>query len=361
MIIKLFLFWRIGLLITTYLGSLIFPKIANNAIGAIGPGKSFNYWKSWAQWDGGHFLTIAQNGYHFFTDYAFLPLYPFLVKSLNYLMGNVLLSGLVISSICLLIFLLIFFRLIESKYNQKIAFFTIAAFMLFPTSFFTVAFYSESLFLMLTGLCFYFLYKKNYLFAAIFCSFAALTRIVGIFLFISIIYTYFTQLNFNVKKLDRNIIFILISPLPLIAYSIYLALNGQSSIIYLTSERFWARGLTDPISTLISYIWSIFTYPQSLNFYFDFTLTIFFLTVLFLGRGKIPSSMWIFSVLVILAGISTGTLVSMPRYILASIGSFIILGKVFKDNIKLSTLIFSLSLIVQIILATLFISGYWVA
>lgn len=361
MIIKLFLFARLGLFILVYLGSLLFPKIANTAVGAVGPGKNFNYWLSWAQWDGGHYLKISNNGYHFFTDYVFMPLYPYLVKNLSYLTGNILLSGLLIANICFLIFIFILSNLVKSRYGPNIAFFTIATYLLFPTTFFTAALYSESLFLMLVCLCFYYLYKKNYLFAAFFCAFASATRLVGIFLFVSILYAYLADIKFNPRKVNRQFLFILVSPLFLITYTVYLADKFQFPFLFLTSERFWARGLTDPASTLISTAWSIFTGVKPLSFYFDFAITILFLATLILGRRKIPSSLWIYSTLVILAGISSGTLTSMPRYALASVGSFIILGKYFQTRIRLSLIVFALSIILQIILATLFINGHWIA
>lgn len=361
MIIKLFFYARIGLFVLTYLGSMLFPRIANTAQGAVGLGKNFNYWLSWAQWDGGHFSQIANNGYHFFTDYAFMPLYPFLIKIISYFTGNVLFAGLLLSNICFLIFIATLFKLAKLKFGPSVAFFTIITYLLFPTSFFTAAFYSESLFLMLVCLCFYFLYKKNYLFAAIFCAFASITRLVGIFLFISILYTYFTSINFNIKKINYHFLHILISPAILIVYSLYLYTRFSSPFLFLTGERFWARSITDPVSTLGAYTWSILTSPQSLNYYFDFLTTIFFLAVLILGRRKIPSAMWIYSALVILAGISSGSLVSMPRYVLASVGCFIIIGNYFKERIRFSLVCYTLSLILQIILATLFINGYWVA
>src|SRR3989338_7087953 len=100
MIVKIFLFWRIGLFLITYLGSQTFPLVANSGIGAIGPGKTFNFWASWAQWDGGHYLNIAKYGYPLNSDFAFFPVYPSLIRFITlFFQNNYLLSGLLVSNI----------------------------------------------------------------------------------------------------------------------------------------------------------------------------------------------------------------------------------------------------------------------
>src|SRR3989344_3647967 len=109
MILKIFLFWRFGLILVTYLGVLAIPLIANQGLGAVGESKSFSYLASWAQWDGGHYYQIAKAGYQTISDSAFFLLYPLLIRILKYLtFGNLIVSGLLISNIASLIFLIIF-------------------------------------------------------------------------------------------------------------------------------------------------------------------------------------------------------------------------------------------------------------
>src|SRR3989338_3345947 len=301
MIVKLFTFWRLGLFLVTYLGSLVLPKIENGGLGAIGKGHTLNFWTSWAQWDGGHYFGIAESGYLLFSDYAFFPLFPFLVRVVNLLLGNLILSGLIVSNIAFLIFLLIFFKVIKEKYSPKVAQLTIGTFLVFPTTFFAVAFYSEFL-------------------------------------------------------------YILVAPFGFIFYGLYLFFKVNDPFKFLTIQSSWERSVIDPITTFVSYIWVIATGQQRpINDYFDLALTLLFLAILILGRRKIPSSWWIFSMAVILLPASFGTLTSMPRYLLSSLGSFVIIAQYLKERPRLRIVLWSLSLFSQAVLATRFILGYWVA
>lgn len=363
MILKIFLFWRLGLFLVTYIGSITFPLVANSGLGAVGEGKNFNYWASWAQWDGGHYFNIAKHGYQILSDFAFLPLYPFLVKLFGiFTLKNYLFSGLIISNISLLLFLIFFFKLIKEKYGKNIAYSSIISFLVFPTTFFTVAFYSESVFLLLTVLVFWFLTKKRFIFASIFVMFAVFTRFIGLFLVISILYAYFSAVKFNLKKVDRRFLYIFIPLLGFAIYNLWLFFHFHDPFLFLTSQKYWGRSVIDPASTIFSYIWAHLTGEgRPINDYFDLASTVLFLTILALGSKKIPSSWWIFSVLVILVPASTGTLTSMPRYLLPSLGTFVILGNFLEKKYNLRIIIWGLSLFVQSFLAVLFINGYWVA
>ena len=363
MILKIFLFWRLGLLLITYLGSFTFPLVANGALGAIGPGRQFDFWKSQAQWDGGHYLQIAERGYLLNSDFAFFPFFPALIKFFALVLnGNYLLSGLLISNIAFVVFLLIFYKFVKDKYSKDIAFFATITYLVFPTSFFAVSYYSESIFLLLTIIVFVFLTKKKFLLASIATFFASLTRLFGIFLAISIAYSYFANIKFKFNKIDARMLHIVVAFLGLAVYSLYLFANFNSPLKFLSVQSLWERSINDPFSTIFSYIWSLLTWQaRPLNDYFDLFLTLIFLVILIAGIRKISSSLWIFSLLVILIPASTGTLTSMPRYLLASLGTFVIIGQYLETKPKLRLIIWTVLLTLQAILAVKFVNGYWVA
>lgn len=362
MIFKIFAFWRIGLFAVTALGSFVLPKVDNGALGAIGQNRQFDYWASWAQWDGGHYYQIARDGYIFLEDFAFFPLYPWLIKTASLAVGNFLLVGLIISNVAFLAFLMVFWQFVKKKYGKVTALSTLATFITFPTTFFAVAYYSESLFLLLIVTAFYFLNDKKLYLAAIFTSLASITRPTGAALIISVFYSYFaTQLKIG-KLIDRKFLHIVPATFGLIVYSLYLFGKLNDPFKYLTSQTLWERVVTDPISTITSYIWAIWAgEARPINDYFDLFLTLLFVTILILGTKKIASSLWIFSMLVILIPASTGTLTSMPRYLLSSLGVFIILGKYLQDKPRLKITLWAISLAAQAILAVRFINGHWVA
>lgn len=360
MIIKIFLFWRIGLFFIGYLGSLALPKIANGGLGSIST--HFNYWTSWAQWDGGHYFDIVSRGYLQISDYAFFPLYPTLVKSADFLLGNIILSGLLVSNLAFLFFLFVLFKYATEKYNKKIALNILTSYLVFPTTFFAVAFYSESLFLLLSVLFFYMLNRRNFLTAAIVVSLASLTRPVGITLAIALFYSYFTQIKFNIRKIDKRVLYLLPSLFGFAVYSIYLWSKTNDPLRFLSVQSIWNRSVSDPISTIFSYFWAyLVRETRPVNDYFDLVVALIFLAILIIGRRKIPSSLWIFSVLVILIPASSQTLTSMPRYALSSLGAFTIVSKYLEEKPALKIPLWASMLTLQAFLLVRFINGYWVA
>ena len=47
----------------------------------------------WANWDGQWFIRIASDGYHRVHSEAFFPLYPFIIRYVDYITGNYVLAG----------------------------------------------------------------------------------------------------------------------------------------------------------------------------------------------------------------------------------------------------------------------------
>jgi len=361
MILKLFLFWRVGLFLVTYLGAKTFPLIANGGIGAIGPGKQFDFWASWAQWDGGHFYNISKFGYFGPNEYAFFPLFPLLVKILSFpLLGNNLLAGLLIANILYLAFLYIFFRLIDLKFGKKVAVASLFTVITFPTSFFSVAFYSESLFLLLAASTLLLLEKNKPFLASITIILATLTRFVGIFLVLPLIFFYLKSIDFKLNKINFRFLSIPISLLGILGYGLYLYLKFNDPFYFFTVQSTWHRLIVNPLSTIYSYLTqNIFSKP--FNDYLDVISTISFVLILIAGLKKIPFSWVLFGLLVVLVPASSTTLTSMPRYVLASLPTFILAGMFLKDRRLLSILLWTIFLSLQIFLAIKFVNGYWVA
>ena len=363
MILKIFTFWRIGLFAITYLGAKAFPQVANGGLGAKNESQSFSYLLSWAQWDGGHYFEIAKNGYTDFTQYAFFPAYPVSIKVLDTLLPlNTLQTGLIISNICFLAFLYVFYHFLKKCYTSKTAINTLITFFCFPTTFFAVAFYTEGLFLLLAALFFYFLYQNKYQNAAIVIALASLTRFVGIFLILALFYKSFSAMKLKTFKVKNVLIPYAISFVGILTYIVYLAKTTNNPLAFLAAQSNWQRTSTDPISTIIGSIWTIATNPNTPpDQYLDVVVTVSFIGILIAGIKKIPSSLWIFSMLVVLVPASTGTLASMPRYALSSLGAFIIIGNFLEKYPKLKTPLWAFMLMLQAILAVKFVNGYWVA
>src|SRR3990167_194711 len=102
------------------------------------------FFTAFANFDGAHYLLIAKNGY---TQYqqAFFPLYPLLIRWLSPIFSNnLLLTGLIISNVSFLLGLYIFSKYLKLTINnQQLTIWSIVFLLVFPTSFFFGAVYTE--------------------------------------------------------------------------------------------------------------------------------------------------------------------------------------------------------------------------
>lgn len=165
---------------------------------AIPPKSHEDYYKSvvletnpwlepWQRWDTPHYQAIAERGYLAFDTALFTPpLYPMLMRLVSPLFdGDTLASGLFVSSMAFLGCLITFYLLARLEFpEEKDALRTVIYLASFPTAFFFVAAYSESVFLLMALLSFYFARKKNWIQAGIFGGLAALTRTPGLLMFL---------------------------------------------------------------------------------------------------------------------------------------------------------------------------------
>jgi hypothetical protein len=111
-----------------------------------------NPWlEPWQRWDALHYEAIAERGYAAFTVALFTPpLYPWLIRTLSSLTGaSSLLAGILISNLAFLAGLAALYHLIEQETgDSRLARRTLVYLASFPTAFFFLAGYTESLYLL---------------------------------------------------------------------------------------------------------------------------------------------------------------------------------------------------------------------
>ncbi|EKD65755.1 MAG: hypothetical protein ACD_49C00094G0001, partial [uncultured bacterium (gcode 4)] len=186
----LFLIWRSVDFLVIFFSQKVIPYLGFFPYKDQLPGFNLPTWISaLANFDGLHYISIARDGYAQF-EQAFFPLYPLVIKYSSPLFSNNrLLTGLIISNISFLIGITIFAR--SYKDSSWMMFFLLA----FPTSFFFGAVYTEGLFFLLLISTLYFLKKENYLAVIVFAFLTSLTRLVGVFLIIPIIFHLIQRLD----------------------------------------------------------------------------------------------------------------------------------------------------------------------
>jgi hypothetical protein len=148
-----------------------------------------NFWfdiffGAWIRWDAVNYLNIAKQGYENCQPLCstFYPLYPALTRWVAVLMADEYeLAGLLIATTCAIAALAIFYKMVEDELGAKSAQWTVIALSIFPTAFFLIAPFTESLFLTLTLGAFYLARRKQWLWVGILGACASLTRGPGIY------------------------------------------------------------------------------------------------------------------------------------------------------------------------------------
>lgn len=154
-----------------------------------------NFYDLWYRWDTRHYLYIAEHGYpnegNDRNILVFYPLFPMLVKFANIVINEYFYSGLFVSNVCLLAACIMMFKLTQLEFkNESISGASVQYLLIFPLSFFGSMSYTESLFLLLSVSCFYFIRKEMWWQAGLIGMLASLTRNQGIVLFAPMAYEF---------------------------------------------------------------------------------------------------------------------------------------------------------------------------
>jgi Gpi18-like mannosyltransferase len=163
--------------------------------------------KLWTATDSGHYLDIARDWYlstgHWdrLVQLVFLPGYPLLIRLLNPLIGNHLYTGMIISGLCFAGAGAMLYRLIRLDYSHEIAVRTLKFLCILPGAFFFASPMSESLFLLLSVSCFYYLREKDWFLACLLAGWASYTRSLGLVLAVPIL---FEMISEDIKPASRE-------------------------------------------------------------------------------------------------------------------------------------------------------------
>jgi hypothetical protein len=222
-----------------------------------------------------------------------------------------------------------------------------------------VAVYSEALFLLLVALSFWSLERNRLLGGSLLAGLSAATRLVGVAAFVPIGLYALRHRDWRPSTALRWSIAAVLCLAPIGIYMFYLWQEHGDPVYFVEISRAWWRKPEDPVSTFVHYIQD--PPVAGINVAFDVVASLGFLAVLLLGARRIPFSVWAYSLLVVLMAMSSGMLMSMPRYVLASLGAFVLLGLFLDKRPLLKWPVWTASFAFQAYLATLFLNGHWTA
>lgn len=207
--------------------------------------------QNFMHWDAAWYVRIANEGYFGNQAAAFFPLYPYMIRGLNELSGlSYQVSGLLIANVAFLLALYLLIRLLAIDFSKQVTLRTLTLLIAFPTSFYFSAVYTESLFLFWTVGSFYFARNRNWWWVGIFGFFASLTRNTGILLILPIVYEYLAERNFDWRRINSDILPIVLIPTGVFAYMLLLTNKIGDPWGFVHAQRYWGRAFAWPWTTI---------------------------------------------------------------------------------------------------------------
>lgn len=315
---------------------LIIIGVASYAVLPLSEGKQATWSKytwldMWGVWDSFWYMDIVQNGYSTAsrladypdqTNFPFFPLYPLLMKSVGWMVGDrYFLAGIVISNACLLLSCYVLYRLVEMEWGRHIARRSVQYLFLFPVSFILSGVFTESVYLLLSLLCFYLAKRQNWWLAGLCGALLSATRTLGVLIALPLLYEYLKSIRFKLKRIRLNSLFLLLIPLGLIAFSLYTYRATGDPLFFKTNQAAWDRQIVSPLSAF----WQALSQGLSEPSYKKLLECAFFAAAfggLCLFYKRIGFSYWLFGMYSILIPLSAG-IASMPRFTLPIFPLFI--------------------------------------
>ncbi len=336
----------LGLFLSTRV-VLILIGVVSYAVLPLSEGKQITWSKytwldMWGVWDSFWYMDIVQNGYSTATkltefpdqtNFPFFPLYPLLVKGLGWIASvggafpgenRYFLAGIIVSNVCLFLSCYVLYRLIDMQWGQPMARRSVQYLFLFPVSFIFSGVFTESLYLLLSLLCFYLAKRRNWWLAGICGALLSATRTLGVLIALPLLYEYLKSVDFEFRRIRFNSLFLLLVPLGLAAFSFYTYQETGDPLFFKTNQAAWDREIMNPLATFwqaLSQGLSEPSYKKLLEC--AFSISAFSLLSLF--YKKIGFSYWLFGMYSIMIPLSAG-IASMPRYTLPVFPLFIVLA-----------------------------------
>ncbi len=376
LLILLFCVWRGVLQVLAWRSDSFFPynptfPYAYTLLPQFSPYRSLY---SWANFDGVHYITIIQKGYQGTAlIQAFFPAYPLLVVAIDSVLPfSALTSGLLVSHFSLLLSLMVLWKLLNTiNAPQVVRIRTALLLLAFPTSFFFISFYTESLFLLSVLLVFWCAHKKLWWGVALAGIVASATRVVGIAAVVGVLCEFFLQNRKHMGWKEARILMLCaLGSLGLVAYMTYLWMVFKDPLYFLHVQSEFGAGRQETIILLPQVLWrgvKILLYSD-MNWRWwtslqELIFTIVFGCTLVFGYNKykeVPLSWYIFSALCLLIPTTTGTLSSMPRYLIVLFPVLYIWASA-RLSLPKWVLIFTMFIVGLVLNTLLFLQGYWVA
>lgn len=321
-----------------------------------------------ARFDGVWYLSIVRAGYEDSmsraTNIVFFPLYPLLVRAATATGMDAATAGIVLSNLFLVLGVLLLARLIDLELGAGPARRAAIYLLVFPTSFFFSAVYTESLFLVLTVAAFLAARRRRWWLAGCAGGLAAATRLPGVALVVPLAFEYLQQAKFQLRRVRLDALALAVIPVGLAVFAWYCASSFGDPLAFLHNQTLWHGRPTHAVPGLglmIGVAKAILRPDPSIH---PFPLNLLYVASAVLAVGCIVLSFFvlrpaygIWGLVVLFISTGHGRIDSLPRYVLALLPMFAVLGLVGHRR-GAHWVIVSASVCLLAVFTVMFVNGY---
>ena len=201
-----------------------------------------------ARWDAVWYLEIARSGYGDEQRAAFFPLYPLLTRAVGALGGGsegaLLVASYLVSLAAFLGALVLLHKLVALELGRRLAGPALLLAAVFPASLYFGAPYSESLFLLASVGAFYAARTGHWAWAGVAGAAASGTRSAGVLLLLPLAVLWWQSR----PRRRRDAAWLLLAPLGLVAYAVWLQLAHGDWSAFLDVQEIWLREFAGPFA-----------------------------------------------------------------------------------------------------------------
>lgn len=294
----------------------------------------------WSRWDSEWYYIIIHQGYVGSsdplkqTDVVFFPLYPYLVKLFSAPFGlNAFYVGSFLSFVFFVVACVLLYKLLRLDHEKNLAMRAIFFLILFPLSFFFIAMYTESLFLLLVVSAFYAARKGRWMWVGIIAFLLGLTRLVGVAVLPALAIEYLQQKKWRIQNIRADILWLGLGAVGLLSFMALLQWKVGDALAFLHGQSAWLRTFEFPWTTIARDYWPLIA-SRSLQvigshrgevtdlLYFVFGLAM--IAILFL-RERISYA--VLALCLFIPAVTGGQLTSMGRYLVVIFPLFLVLAR----------------------------------
>jgi hypothetical protein len=335
-----------------------------------GDGLSWLLLTPWLRFDALWFLKTALHGYELAeTNIQHLPLFPALVRLVYEIMGgHIGWSAIIVTNGAFILGLAYFYRLVRLDYSEWLAWRAVIYQAIFPTVFYFMIGYSESLFWLGAVGAFYYARQRNWLGAGLLGVVSALSRPQGFLIWLPLMLEFWQQQEPRQRGGWLKAWPLLLIPLSVSLYALYLHLTFGLQTAVAAYNAYWPvvqPGWRIPGQGLWLNLNLIFQGRHLINNLMDLVFALFGLALSLWAMRRLRPSYASFMVLNMLVAISKPLLeyplLGTPRFVLPLFPGYILLAQVGEKSPLAHRLIIYASLGLLIFFTAQFALGGWVA